>query len=230
MPVPSGLPGPAVSARVKPSHVLYLHGFASSARSTKAGYFADRLRPHGLELRCPDFNEPDFATMTMTRMLDRLGAELEALPPGPVALIGSSLGGALAILAADRLPRVDRLLLLAPAVMFSRPGHHLLPPDKLAAWQRDGAMAFFHYAYGEERRLNVSFHADSLQYDPMTATVRQPALVFQGRRDESVDHRTVEQFARGRSNVTLILLDDDHSLAASLPVIWDAAAPFFGLA
>jgi pimeloyl-ACP methyl ester carboxylesterase len=215
--------------RVAPSHVLYLHGFASSARSTKARYLADRLRPHGLALRCPDFNEPDFATMTMTRMLGQLEEELATLPPGPVALIGSSLGGALAILAADRLPRVDRLLLLAPAVMFSRPGHHLLPPEKLAAWQRDGSMVFFHHAYGEERRLNVAFHTDSLQYDPMTAIVRQPTLVFQGRRDESVDYRTVEQFVQGRSNVTLVLVDDDHSLATSLPIIWEAAAPFLGL-
>jgi hypothetical protein len=57
-------------------NVFYLHGFASGAKSTKGAYFADRLREHGLTLRCPDFNVPDFASLTLTRMLDRLESEL----------------------------------------------------------------------------------------------------------------------------------------------------------
>ena len=44
VPLPAGVPDAAVSSG-RP--VLYLHGFASSARSTKAGYFAERLREHG---------------------------------------------------------------------------------------------------------------------------------------------------------------------------------------
>lgn len=211
------------------THVFYLHGFASSAKSTKAGYFAERLRAHGVTLLCPDFNEPDFATLTMTRMLAQLGRALEQLPAGPVTLMGSSLGGTLAILAAGRLARVDRLVLLAPAVMFAKPGHHLLPPDRLEAWRRDGVTRFFHYAYGEERPLNVAFYDDSLLYSPMDADVRQPTLVFQGLQDASVDSRTVEHFAHTHPTVQLTLLEDDHSLIASLPHIWDALPPFLGL-
>jgi len=100
-------------------HVFYLHGFASSAKSTKAGYFAERLRQYGVPLHCPDFNEPDFATLTMTRMLGQLARELDPLPAGPVTLMGSSLGGTLAVLAAAPLARVDRLVLLAPAVIVA---------------------------------------------------------------------------------------------------------------
>jgi hypothetical protein len=44
-----------------------------------------------------------------------------------------------------------------------------------------------------------------------------------------VGYRTVEQFARDRSNVTLSLLDDDHQLAASLPRMWLDIEPFLGL-
>ena len=58
------------------AHVFYLHGFASSPQSTKIGYFSERLREHGVEVRCPDFNQPEFATLTITRMLEQLGAEL----------------------------------------------------------------------------------------------------------------------------------------------------------
>ena len=210
--------------------MFYLHGFASSPRSTKVGYFRERLREHGIELRCPDFNQPDFTTLTLTRMLDQLGAELAALDGTPATLLGSSLGGTLAIVAAERFaPQVDRLVLMAPAVMFAKPGHHLLPPDKVDEWRRRGSLPFFHYADNAERELNVAFYEDSLRYDAFSATLRQPALIFQGLRDASVDHRTVEAFAKTRANVTLSLLDDDHQLIASLPRMWNDVRAFLEL-
>jgi hypothetical protein len=210
--------------------IIYLHGFASSAQSTKGRYFAERLREHGLTLRCPDFNEPEFATLTMTRMIDQLKQELNAAAPDPVTLIGSSLGGALAVLAAARFAaRIDRLVLLAPAVMFAKPGHHLLPPERVDQWRRNGALPFFHYVDNRERLLNFAFYEDSLHYDPFSTRFTQPALVFQGQRDTSVDPRTVERFARDRPNVTLALLDDDHQLMDSLARMWNDMQPFLGL-
>jgi pimeloyl-ACP methyl ester carboxylesterase len=210
--------------------VFYLHGFASSARSTKAAYLGDRLREHGIPLICPDFNEPDFATLTLTRMIGQLGSELARTGGRPATLIGSSLGGTLAVLAAARFgAAVERLVLLAPAVMFAKPGHHLLPPERIEEWQRRGALPFFHYAQEGERLLNFSFYEDSLTHDAFHAAVSQPTLIFQGLRDASVDHRSVEAFAASRPNVTLSLLDDDHQLIASLPRIWEGMADFFGL-
>ena len=73
------------------------------------------------------------------------------------------------------------------------------------------------------------FYEDSLRYDAFNAVVPQPTLIFQGLRDASVDHRTVEQFANARPNVTLSLLDDDHQLIASLPRMWNDIQPFLGL-
>ena len=210
--------------------VFYLHGFASSAKSTKAGYFAQRFQEHGIALKCPDFNEPEFTTLTFTRMLDRLADELARLTGRPAVLIGSSLGGTLGVLAAEKFPdRVGRLVLLAPAVMFAKPGHHLLPPERLAEWRRRGSLPFFHYAHAAEQPLNYTFYEDSLQYDPFNAAFGQPTLIFQGTRDASVDYRTVEAFASTRPNVTLSLLDDDHQLLASLPDMWKRISSFVGL-
>lgn len=214
-----------------PRHVFYLHGFASSARSKKAAYFGERLRAHGLALRCPDFNEPDFASLTMTRMLEQLGGEIASLDPGPVALIGSSLGAVVAIHTAGRMPdRVDRLVLLAPALMFAKDGHHFLGPERVGRWHAVGTLDVFHFGYGAARPLNYTFYEDSLQYNVFDVGLRQPTLVFQGLRDEAVDHRVVEKYAATRPNVTLSLLDDDHQLLASLPRIWDDIEPFLGLA
>jgi len=114
-------------------------------------------------------------------------------------------------------------------VMFAKPGHHLLSPERIEEWRRRGALPFFHYADNAERPLNFAFYEDSLRHDAFEARFDQPALIFQGLRDTSVDHRTVEQFARTRPNVTLSLLDDDHQLIASLPRMWEGVAEFLGL-
>lgn len=230
MPLPAGLQELAVSDSASTrAPVLYLHGFASSPDSTKARYFGERLAAHGVVLAAPDFNEPDFTTLTISRMLDQLAREVDHAG-GRVTLIGSSLGAALAVLGAARLgAAVERLVLLAPAVMFAKPGHSLLPPERIDEWARRGALPFLHYAYGEERLLNYEFYADSLRHDPFDAVFGQPTLIFQGLRDAVVDYRTVEQFARGRTNVTLSLLDDDHQLLASLPRMWSGIEAFLEL-
>lgn len=210
--------------------VFYLHGFASSSKSTKAGILAERFREHGITMRTPDFNLPDFATLTMTRMLGQLAVEVDALGGAPVTLVGSSLGGSLAVLAAARLgDRVSRLVLLAPAVMFAKPGHHLLPPQRIDEWRARGEASFFHYAYNEERPLRFAFYEDTVCHDAFEARFSQPTLIFQGRRDTSVDAGTVEAFARTRPNVALSLVDDDHQLIASLPRIWNDMAGFLEL-
>jgi pimeloyl-ACP methyl ester carboxylesterase len=210
--------------------IFYLHGFASSPESTKVGYFSDRLQEHGLALECPDFNAPSFRTLTSTRMLEQLEGRIARAGGAPVMLMGSSLGGTLAILAAARWPaRVARVVLLAPAVMFAKPGHHLLPPERIDEWRRLGSLPFFHYAANAERDLDYAFYEDSLRYDAFNAVMPQPTLIFQGLRDASVDYRTVEQFASTRPNVTLSLLDDDHQLIASLPRMWNDIQPFLGI-
>jgi hypothetical protein len=240
--MPTGLPDDPVTPRQaqgepgqrgagrRPHHVFYVHGFASSAQSKKAAYFGERLRAHGLTLLCPDLNEPEFESLTMTRMLEQLAAAIDRLEPGPIALVGSSLGAIVAIHTAGRMPdRVERLVLLAPALMFGNAAHQFLGPERVAAWRTSGTLDVFHFGYGATRQLNYRFYEDSLRYDAFEVGVHQPTLIVQGRRDEAVDCRIVEKYAATRPNVTLLLLDDDHQLVASLPRIWKDVAPFLGL-
>lgn len=223
MPLPPRMP----DAPLTTNAVVYLHGFASSARSTKAGFLRERFAERGVTLGCPDFNQPDFSSLTLTRMLDQLDAELSALDGGPATLIGSSLGGALAVLAAERFPtRIGRLVLLAPAVLFAKEGHHLLTPERIEEWRRVGRRPFFHFADRTERLLDFSFYEDSLRYNPFDAMFSQPTLILQGLHDTSVDCRTVEAFARRRPNTSLVLLDDEHQLVSSLPHIWERIVTF----
>ena len=46
------------------SRVVYLHGFASSAQSSKAQFFAGKFAELGIPLVTPDLNAPDFGTLS----------------------------------------------------------------------------------------------------------------------------------------------------------------------
>lgn len=211
------------------SSVLYLHGFASSAGSTKAKFFRERLAADGVTLHCPDFNEPSFATLTITRMLDQVDASIASLAPGPLAVIGSSLGAFVAVHAAARNPeRIARLVLLAPALDFSRTGLHL-EDDALRRWQASDRLDVFHYGMNRIEPLRFAFYQDAACYDAFAAPLDIPVLVFQGMRDATVDPRVAQEFASTRPNVTLRLLDDDHQLIGSLDAIWREMRGFLGL-
>jgi uncharacterized protein len=210
--------------------VLYLHGFASSARSTKGAYLADRFREYGITLDTPDFNEPDFSTLTITRMLRQV-TDIIDQRPGAVVLIGSSLGGFVAVQTALVRPRrVERMILLAPALDFNGNRLRDLGDRGLEEWKTSGELNVFHYGHGRMLPVHFELYTDACGYECTTAQIDIPVLVFQGRRDTAVSPRAVEQWSRVRPNVELRMLDDDHQLTASLDVIWRETASFLGLA
>jgi hypothetical protein len=221
-------------------HIFYLHGFASSARSAKGVFLAERLRPHGLGLHCPDFNEPDFESMTVTRMLDQVDQALAALPPGPVVLIGSSLGGFVAYHAAFRhaaargrarttVRPIDRLVLFAPAFEFGRIPFGGMDEAGLAAWRATDRYEVFHHAENRQRPIRYAIYEDAQRYDSAQSVVETPTLVFQGRQDSVVDPMMVQRFAAARPAMTLRMVDDDHQLGSSLDLMWRETAAFLGL-
>src|SRR6476646_10784236 len=126
--------------------VLYLHGFASSTASSKARFLSQRFQELGITMSTPDLNMPDFSTLTVSRMLQQTDDAIDELPDEPLVLIGSSLGGFVAIQAAAGRPeRVHRLVLLAPAIDFGATRMRQLGNVGLAEWKRAGRINVFHY-------------------------------------------------------------------------------------
>jgi uncharacterized protein len=210
--------------------VLYLHGFASSPGSTKAAFFASKLAALGIAADTPDFNERDFSTLTITRMIEQVGTAIGPVDAGPVVLIGSSLGGFVAVQTALQYPaRIERLVLLAPALDFSGKRLDTLGDRGVDEWRRTNRLDVFHYGYGRVVPVHYELYADACRYDCRHAQPAMPIQIFQGRRDTAVDPETVEGWAGLRPNVELHMLDDDHQLMASLDHIWREVRRFLGL-
>ncbi len=207
--------------------ILYLHGFASGPGSAKARGLAERFARLGVSLDVPDLTPgPDgFERSTPSSMLAVAEARLAA-GPGPHTVIGSSLGGWLAALAASRRPSVERLVLLAPAFRLHERWSGRLTPAQLAEWRQRG-LEVFHFASARHRRIGFGFIEDAAHWPPFPR-VTVPALCLAGRRDETVPIEDVERFVAETPSARLVPLDDDHQLLASLDRIFEEARAFLG--
>lgn len=212
-------------------HLIYLHGFASSARSTKATEFAARSAEAGWSFACPDLNLPDFESLTISRMIDQVTDAVAASPASRVALVGSSLGALVALEAAARAqpasgPRIDALVFLAPALDLAPGLARHLGPAAMEQWQRTGTLEVFHFADQRMHLLNWAFMEDARLYDSIRTITPLPVLIYQGRNDEVVDVASVTEWAALQPRAILHLLDDGHQLLTSLNLMWAGTHTF----
>jgi pimeloyl-ACP methyl ester carboxylesterase len=104
---------------------LWLCGFKSDMGGTKAVHLADWARREGRAFTAFDYyghgrSSGDFAHGTIGRWRDDALAALDQLTSGPQILVGSSMGGWIALLLALARPElVHGLVLIAPAVDFT---------------------------------------------------------------------------------------------------------------
>ncbi|MBO6633466.1 alpha/beta hydrolase [Parvibaculum sp.] len=105
--------------------LTWLGGFKSDMTGTKATALAEWARGAGRHFLRFDYyahgaSTGDFRKATVGRWLDDALAAIDALAEGPQVLIGSSMGGWVALLAALARPeRVKGLVLIAPAPDFT---------------------------------------------------------------------------------------------------------------
>jgi predicted esterase YcpF (UPF0227 family) len=207
---------------------LYLHGFASSPQSTKARYMQQKFAELGLTLHVPDLNLTDFSTVTLSEQLDYLDRTY-LHNNEPIVVLGSSLGGFLALQLAAKSLLVQKLILLAPAFGFSHRIAKALGAENVTKWQQDGIREFYHYGLKRNVNLQFQFFVDAQKYSEENLTRSLPMLIFHGIHDEVVPASLSEEFAKRRSQVTLKLRNDDHALGKDLDSIWQDTKQFLEL-
>ncbi|NJR49149.1 MAG: alpha/beta fold hydrolase [Leptolyngbyaceae cyanobacterium CSU_1_3] len=202
---------------------FYLHGFASSPRSSKAQDFVRRFRAQNLDLQVPDLNQGDFTHLTLTRQLQQVQAEFL---PGSITVIGSSLGGLTAAWLGQRCPQVDRLVLLAPAFDFLAHWLPKLGENQLQQWRSGQPLAVYHH--GEERLLplDYQFVADCVEYDQAQLQRSIPTLILHGIHDDVIPVQASRDYGATRPWVNLVELNSDHGLAEVKDQIWSAVQEF----
>jgi pimeloyl-ACP methyl ester carboxylesterase len=94
-------------------------------------------------------------------------------------------------------------------------------------WKRTGALSVFHY--GEERtcQLGYGLLEDGERYEDYPE-VTQPCLIFHGVHDDVVPAQYSRNFAAGRSNVRLELMDSGHDLLNVPEAMADGVEAFLG--
>jgi len=205
--------------------LLYLHGFASGPSSLKARVLSERFRAIGVPMEVPDLTPgaDGFERSSPSSML-AIAEETLARAEPPHAIIGSSLGGYLAALAASRDPSIERLVLMAPAFRLFERWERRLGPGELERWRREG-LETMHYASNRQRRIGWQFFVDAQRLPPFPP-VRVPTLCISGTRDETVPFADVEAFVARTPTARLVPVDDGHDLAASLDLIFTEARAF----
>ncbi|MBE9043045.1 alpha/beta fold hydrolase [Pleurocapsales cyanobacterium LEGE 10410] len=206
---------------------IYLHGFASSPRSSKAQYLRDRFAKQEIELEVLDLNQGDFSSLTLTRQIQQTVAAIK--DRSSVTLIGSSFGGLTSTWVAQR-QRVNQLILLAPAFGFPHSWYSRLLPDQIKHWRESGYLSVYHYGEGREIPLHYQFLEDADNYSRSELKRSLPTLIIHGIHDDVVPIQVSRDYAKQHSQVKLVELDSDHGLNDVQERIWLEIRDFLGIA
>ena len=178
--------------------VILCHGMESTKEGTKHRRLADRLSRSGFTVLRFDFSyvgesDGDFADLTFRGEVEDLGGAWDYFAErarGPMALIGSSMGGTVALLFAASEPRLRALATIA-AVAHPRRVLAELRPAEIERWRREGLLSL------GGMRLRSSFLEDVETLDVIAACheVRCPTLVTHGDADTVVPCSDAEEIA-----------------------------------
>lgn len=216
--------GPAIAYRHLEGSgptLVFLPGYMSDMAGSKASAVMDWARGRGRACLLLDYSGcgesgGDFADGTLSRWRDEAAALIAARVAGPVVLIGSSMGGWLMLLLAERLgERVAAMVGIAAAPDFTRWSFSEEDRARLAA----GDVVLEANPYGPQPTPHhPGFFADAealLRLDrPIAITC--PVRLIHGQRDTDVPFaislRLADALRSDDIQVTLVK-DGDHRLS-----------------
>lgn len=205
--------------------VVWLGGFKSDMTGTKAQALADwAIANRRAYVRFDYFGHGestgDFAAGTISRWRRDAMAVMAELTQGDLILVGSSMGGWIACLAAMVVAeRIRGMVLIAPAPDFTEKlmGPEI-PPEGRAALDADGVW-FRPSEYGDPYPITRNLLDDGARWsilggEPIPLTM--PIRILQGGADPDVPWRHALELAntlKGEDVVFTLIKDGDHRLS-----------------
>jgi uncharacterized protein len=203
------------------THLIYLHGFTSSADGRKAQYLRPRLAERSdVTFHAVEFSPTpaDFEYLTITGMINRLRQYILDRKLTDVCLIGSSMGGLVGLNYAHRYGGVAHLLLLSPALTYHSGERVGLSLDE---WRANGVGEVFHYGFNRPVRLRYDLEVDGRFYQTPPPPPA-PITIIHGTEDEVVPTAASRAYASAYPDqVQLIEVAAGHDINAHLPLIWE---------
>lgn len=206
---------------------IYLHGFASGPKSKKASIFHAEFEKRGISLTIPDLEGGDFENLTITSQLNIVRECMGDEADQRFGLIGSSMGGYLAVLLAQMRSDVAAIYLMAPAFEFVKRWQARLKLEYSDAPLNPGLIEVFHYRYNEPRKIRTSLFDDAKKLDVAAFNRDIPVRIVHGLKDESVDISASRQFVRSHPWCELVELDSDHGLLSHVDWMVGDCMAFF---
>lgn len=207
--------------------VIVCHGMESNKNSEKLVFLADALASRNILALRFDFSyvgesSGKFEDITYTGEVDDLRAAYALVrrrDPGKIAILGSSMGGTVALLFAAEEPAITALVTVAAPVHPEQFPQRTLTAKEIDQWRNRGFTLY------NGQRLNVSLLHDLEKINILQAAARItcPVLIMHGDADEVVPVREAHELhgCLNNSRRLLVLKGCDHRL--SDPVIMQGA-------
>ncbi len=210
--------------------LVWLGGFMSHMRSTKAEFLDEYAAHEGRACLRFDYSghgqsEGKFEAGTIGAWFEEALAVIRAATAGPQILVGSSMGGWLALLAARgfaqsaELARLAGLVLIAPAVdMTERLIFEKLSQASRAALATEGCCLLASAYSDSPYRITRELIEEGRRHLLLDSTIRSycPVHIVHGMRDEDVPWQhavTLVEHLAGDPAVLSLVKDGDHRLS-----------------
>lgn len=204
--------------------VVFIHGFKSDMDGTKSMFLEDLCRTKGqgfLRFDCYGHgkSEGDFEKGTIGQWKQDVLDMLDNIAQGDVILVGSSMGGWLALLALlERPERVQRLIGIAAAPDFTKEIEGKFTPQQQQEMLEHGLVRVPNEYSSDPYVFTKALIEDGLDHCLLDDTYNISASIrlLQGKQDDAVPWEKalrIEKCFKGPDTQVTLIDDGDHSLS-----------------